>query len=86
MANPNNPYHILANTTPSTRTPREEQVMVMDIENPISQPRGRSRIEVWLFVAVALIGLLGFMASLSTGDVQEATGGEESKAAAVAQP
>jgi hypothetical protein len=60
--------------------------MVMEIENPISQPRRRSRIEVWLFVAVALIGLLGFMASLSTGDVQEATGGEESKAAAVAQP
>jgi hypothetical protein len=60
--------------------------MVTEIENPISPPRGRSRIEVWLFIAVALVGLLGFMASLSTGDVQETAGGEDSKAAAVAQP
>ncbi|HXZ44537.1 MAG TPA: hypothetical protein VEH53_06880 [archaeon] len=60
--------------------------MVMEIENPISQPRRRSRIEVWLFIAVALVGLLGFMASLSTGDVQETAGGQDSKATAVAQP
>jgi hypothetical protein len=86
MSNPNNPHHILANAAPSTGTPREEQVMVMELENPISQPRGRSRIEVWLFIAVALIGLLGFMASLSTGDIQETAGGDDSKAAAIAQP
>ncbi len=60
--------------------------MVMEIENAVSQPRGRSRIEVWLFIAVALVGLLGFMASLSTGDIQETAGGDDSKAAAVAQP
>ncbi len=60
--------------------------MVMEPENPTSQPRGRRRIEVWLFIAVSLIGLLGFMASLSTGDVQEAVSGDDSKTAAVAQP
>jgi hypothetical protein len=40
---------------------------------------------VWLFVAVSLVGLLGFMSSLSTGDVQEVAGSEDSKAAVYAQ-
>lgn len=57
----------------------------MEHENPTSQTRGRRRIEVWLFIAASLIGLLGFMASLSTGDVQEVASGEDSKTAAVAQ-
>ena len=51
----------------------------------MSEPRGRSWVEVWLFVAVSLVGLLGFMSSLSTGDVQEVAGSEDAKAAAYAQ-
>ncbi|MGD0266803.1 MAG: hypothetical protein ABSD47_17880 [Candidatus Methylomirabilota bacterium] len=50
------------------------------------EPRGRSRVEVWLFIAIALVGLLGFMSSLSTGDAQGVAGGEGSQAAAYAQP
>jgi hypothetical protein len=42
------------------------------------------RIEVWLFVAIAMIGLLGFMSTLTTGDVLGPPGGEESGAAIVA--
>jgi len=52
----------------------------------MSEPRGWSRVEVWLFIAVSLIGLLGFMSSLSSGDVQETAGGEGSKTAAYVQP
>jgi beta-lactam-binding protein with PASTA domain len=59
--------------------------MVMEPEDPMSEPRGRSWVEVWLFVAVSLVGLLGFMSSLSTGDVQEVAGSENSKAAIYAQ-
>jgi hypothetical protein len=60
--------------------------MVKEPGNPMTEPRRRSRIEVWLFIAVALIGLLGFMSSLSTGDVQEAAGSGDSKTTAYAQP
>jgi hypothetical protein len=60
--------------------------MVRQPENRMSEPRGWSRVEVWLFIAVSLIGLLGFMSSLSSGDVQETAGGEGSKTAAYAQP
>lgn len=59
--------------------------MIMEPENRMLEPRGRSRVEVWLFIAVSLVGLLGFMSSLSTGDVQEVAGGEDSKPAAYAQ-
>ena len=59
--------------------------MVMQSENPTSEPRGWSRVEVWLFIGVSLIGLLGFMSSLSTGDIQEAAGSEDAKPAAVAE-
>lgn len=60
--------------------------MIMESANPMSEPRGRSRVEVWLFIAIALVGLLGFMSSLSTGDAQGVAGSEESQAAAYAQP
>ena len=59
--------------------------MIMESGNPTPEPRGRSRVEVWLFIAIALVGLLGFMSSLSTGDAQ-GVAGEESQAAAYAQP
>ncbi len=31
-------------------------------------PRRRSRMEIWLLIAVSIFGLLGFMSTLSTGD------------------
>ena len=40
-------------------------------------PRGRLRLEVWLFLAMLVLGLLGFMSTLSGG---EAPGGEEAEA------
>ena len=55
--------------------------MVADAENPGSRPRRKSHLEVWFFVAVSLIGLLGFMATLSTGDVEGMAAGEEVRAA-----
>ncbi|MEK6715938.1 MAG: hypothetical protein AABZ16_00415 [candidate division NC10 bacterium] len=36
---------------------------------------------MWFFVAVSLIGLLGFMATLSTGDVEGVAGSKELRAA-----
>jgi hypothetical protein len=60
--------------------------MIMESGNPMSGPRKRSWVEVWLFLAISLVGLLGFMSSLSTGDAQGVAGSEESKAAAYAQP
>jgi hypothetical protein len=60
--------------------------MIMESGNPMSEPRGRNRVEVWLFIAISLVGLLGFMSSLSTGDAQGVAGSEESKAADYAQP
>jgi hypothetical protein len=60
--------------------------MIMESGSPTAEPRGRSRVEVWLFIAIALVGLLGFMSSLSTGDAQGVAGGEGSQAAAYAQP
>lgn len=58
--------------------------MVADAESPGSTPRRKSRLEVWFFVAVSLVGLLGFMATLSTGDVEGMAGGQESRPAAYA--
>ncbi len=55
--------------------------MVMQTESPVREPRGLSRLEVWLFVAVSLVGLLGFMATLSTGDVEGTAGSEEPRPA-----
>jgi hypothetical protein len=57
----------------------------MESENPTSELRRRSRVEVGLFAAIPAAGLLGFMSSLSTGDVQEAVGGEDSKTATYTQ-
>lgn len=44
--------------------------------------RGFLRLEVWLFLAMMALGLLGFMSTLSGG---EAPGGEESGAPVPAQ-
>ena len=55
--------------------------MVAEAESPGSNSRRKSRLEVWFFVAVSLIGLLGFMATLSTGDVEGVAGSKELRAA-----
>ncbi len=55
--------------------------MVAEAESPGSEPRRKSHLEVWFFVAVSLVGLLGFMATLSTGDVEGMASGEELRAA-----
>jgi hypothetical protein len=59
--------------------------MVTETENPMSTPRRRSRIEVWLLIIASLIGLLGFMSTLSSGDDQEIAVGADSQAAAYAR-
>jgi hypothetical protein len=41
--------------------------------------------EVWLFAAIAAVGLLGFMSTLSTSDVHGLGGGEEATASANAE-
>ena len=55
--------------------------MVAEAESPGSNSRRKSRLEVWFFVAVSLIGLLGFMATLSTGDIEGVAGSEASRPA-----
>ncbi|MFI5338917.1 MAG: hypothetical protein ACHQ7N_03660 [Candidatus Methylomirabilales bacterium] len=40
---------------------------------------------MWLFIAVSLIGLLGFVTTLSTGGGQKMAGNDGSRAAAFAQ-
>ncbi|MBI2114930.1 MAG: hypothetical protein HYT85_07610 [candidate division NC10 bacterium] len=55
--------------------------LVAEAESPGSNPRKKNRLEVWLFVAVSLVGLLGFMATLSTGDVEGMAGSEKSRPA-----
>jgi hypothetical protein len=60
--------------------------MVTETEYPMSNPRKRSRIEVWLLIVVSLIGLLGFMSTLSSGDTQEVAGKGDSQAAYARQP
>lgn len=54
----------------------EDSGMVTGPGNPMPEPGGLSRLEVWLFLAVTLIGLLGFMTTLSTGDVERVAGRE----------
>jgi hypothetical protein len=73
-------------TEPPPGADEEEPGMVVESRNPVAEPRRRSRVEVWLFIAISLVGLLGFMSSLSTGDAQGVAGGEEPRAAAYAQP
>ena len=58
--------------------------MVAEAESPGSNSRRKSRLEVWFFVAVSLVGLLGFMATLSTGDVEGVAGSEASRPAVYA--
>jgi hypothetical protein len=59
--------------------------MVTETENPRSKPRKWSRIEVWLLIVGSLVGLLGFMSTLSSGDAQGVAGGGDSHAAAYAR-
>jgi hypothetical protein len=47
-----------------------------------ARQRGFLRLEVWLFLAMMALGLLGFMSTLSGG---EAPGGEESGSPVTAQ-
>jgi hypothetical protein len=47
----------------------------MDRSN--DRPRRSRRLEVWLFVAMMVAGLLGFMGTLSSGDVVWAPAGDE---------
>ena len=62
---------------PSPQTGGDEDTdMVAEAESPGSKPRRKNRLEVWFFVAVSLVGLLGFMAILSTGDVEGMAGGK----------
>jgi len=77
--------HAVEDRSAFWRLEEEEPQMVMESKIRMSGPRGRSRVEVWLFIAVSLVGLLGFMSSLSTGDVQEAAGSGDSEPAAYAQ-
>jgi len=59
--------------------------MAMEAEDYASEPRAWSWVQVSLLIAVTLIGLLGFMSSLSTGDIQEVAGSEDSNKAAIVQ-
>lgn len=43
------------------------------------------RAEVWLFAAIAAAGLLGFMSTLSSGDVRNEASGDEFVASLLAQ-
>ena len=44
------------------------------VEGPLSVPAKRGKkLEIWLLVAVSILGLLGFMATLSTGDEEGST-------------
>ena len=57
----------------------------MGPENLLGSARGLNRVEVWLFVVISVLGLLGFMSTLSTSDVRGLPSSEESKAAIYAQ-
>ena len=60
--------------------------MIKEAGSATSGHQRSSRKEVWLFVAVSLFALLGFMATLSTGNVQEAAGGGEPQVEVSAEP
>jgi hypothetical protein len=47
--------------------------------------RGPNRIEVWLFVAISVLGLFGFMSTLSSRDVRGEARGDEFVASLLAQ-
>jgi hypothetical protein len=48
-------------------------------------PRGLNRMEVWLFATIAALGLLGFMSTLSSGDIRGEGSGDEFVASLLAQ-
>lgn len=58
----------------------------MDMERSSSSYRIPGRIEVWLFAAIAAVGLLGFISTLSGGDISSQVVGEEVKSPAYSQP
>ncbi len=66
--------------------PRTGEGIGMQIERPPSSPRIPGRVEVWLFAAMAALGLLGFMSTLSSGDIPGVIAGEEFKDPANPQP
>ena len=57
----------------------------MDAEKVQGSARGLNRVEVWLFVAISALGLLGFMSTLSTSDVHGLASSEEFTASLYAQ-
>jgi hypothetical protein len=58
----------------------------MKIERSSSSYRIPGRIEVWLFAAIAAVGLLGFISTLSSGDIPSPVARGEFKAPAYVQP
>lgn len=57
----------------------------MESEKVPGSARGLNRIEVWLFVAISVLGLFGFMSTLSSSDVRGAASGDEFVASLLAQ-
>jgi|GEM_PF-1143336 len=57
----------------------------MEAEKMQGSARGLNRLEVWLFVAISVLGLFGFMSTLSTSDVHGVASGEEFTASLYAQ-
>ena len=57
----------------------------MEVEKGHRNARGLNRLEVWLFVAISVLGLFGFMSTLSTSDVHGVASSEEFTASLYAQ-
>ncbi len=57
----------------------------MEAEKVQRSGRGLNRLEVWLFVAISVVGLFGFMSTLSTSDVHGVASSEEFTASLYAQ-
>jgi hypothetical protein len=57
----------------------------MEAERMQASGRGLNRLEVWLFVAISVLGLFGFMSTLSTSDVHGVASSEEFTASLYAQ-
>ncbi|HSD51169.1 MAG TPA: hypothetical protein VLG48_07145 [Candidatus Methylomirabilis sp.] len=57
----------------------------MEAEKEQGSGRGLKRLEVWLFVAISMLGLFGFMSTLSTSDGHGVAGSEEFTASLYAQ-
>jgi hypothetical protein len=57
----------------------------MEAEKVRGRGRGLNRLEVWLFVAISVVGLFGFMSTLSTSDGHGVASSEEFTASLYAQ-